>query len=219
MTDVPDDKAQARRDATRELLTLMGLTLVTWQRIEDAHYLFFLKMLGAPKEEICSVLYFSPPSFESRRVMVDRVAHYFLEDKVHRKEWKEINKELETCAAQRGRVSHYGLGFEIIWKPSTEFEIGAPRLEPSIHDKVQVLRGRTTQKPEHRVTKEEMMAYMKHFEEIEERLINITKAVSLPVPQLGANFLQVLQPFLETPKESPPIPPSTSPSDDPPSEK
>jgi hypothetical protein len=73
-----------------DLFTLMGwvgAALTQWQQVEDAHYLFFLKILGAPKPEVCSVIYFSPPTFESRRVMVDRVAHYTITGKEDKKTW------------------------------------------------------------------------------------------------------------------------------------
>jgi hypothetical protein len=41
----------------RLFLELIGACLMKWQSVEDAHYILFLKMLGAPQEEICSVIY------------------------------------------------------------------------------------------------------------------------------------------------------------------
>jgi hypothetical protein len=46
----------------RDLCAFMGMGLVSWQKAEDAHYLLFVKLVAAPKQEVCSVLYFSPPS-------------------------------------------------------------------------------------------------------------------------------------------------------------
>ena len=143
MSKEPSENPKREGGDLFDLYGWMGAALTEWQRVEDAHYLFFLKILGAPKPEVCSVVYFSPPTFESRRVMVDRVAHYTIGEADHKKEWKKLNKRLEKCASQRGKLAHYGLGFEIIktgprWH---DFEIGAPRLEPSKHNKIAALKG------------------------------------------------------------------------------
>jgi hypothetical protein len=132
MSKEPSEKPKQEGNDLFDLFGWMGAALTEWQRVEDAHYLFFLKILGAPKPEVCSVIYFSPPTFESRRVMVDRVAHYTLTEVEHKKEWKKLNKRLETCASQRGKLAHYGLGFEIVKTGPHfhDFEIGAPLTLP-----------------------------------------------------------------------------------------
>src|SRR5438309_6132274 len=114
MSKEPSENPKREGGDLFDLYGWMGAALTEWQRVEDAHYLFFLKILGAPKEEVCSVLYFSPPSFESRRVMVDRVAQHALENSDHKKDWPKISKRLDAGASHRGRIAHYALDFEII---------------------------------------------------------------------------------------------------------
>jgi len=76
----------------RDLCAFMGMGLVSWQNVEDAHYLLFAKLIGAPKQEICSVLYFSPPSFESRRVLVDRLAQVGISDDEILRTWSKLTR-------------------------------------------------------------------------------------------------------------------------------
>src|ERR1700737_672274 len=84
-------------------LAFIGLALTSWTIVEEQHFLLFRKMLSSISKEICSVLYFSPPSFESRRVLVDRVAQLYLPER-HLKEWDAINTDLADGASQRGRL-------------------------------------------------------------------------------------------------------------------
>lgn len=146
----------------------MGMALTRFQGIEDAHYLLFLKMLGAPKEEICSVLYFSPPTFESRRVMVDRVAQYALETKEQKAEWSKLNKSLGDAASDRGRIAHYSLDFEIRFRGpdlSADLEIGQPRLRPSRHNKL-----KEGASPKNQLILREVMDHSVAFRKLVDRL-------------------------------------------------
>ncbi len=78
----------------RDLCAFIGMGLVSWQNVEDSHYLLFVKLIAAPKQEVCSILYFSPPSFESRRVLVDRLAQVVISDAEVLKTWSKLNKDL-----------------------------------------------------------------------------------------------------------------------------
>jgi hypothetical protein len=194
----------APKDTDQELSLLfqgMGMALTRWQGVEDAHYLLFLKMLGAPKEEICSVLYFSPPTFESRRVLVDRVAHYFLEDKAQKKEWSDLNKRLGDRASERGRIAHYSLSFDFKYRGPTlahGVDVTNPHIRPSPHNKVAVLQGKTVESPKHRLTADEVLKYIESFTALERDVIAFTKKISLPQPQQGLGLLS----FLERPLDS-----------------
>jgi hypothetical protein len=184
-----------------DLFTLMGwvgAALTQWQQVEDAHYLFFLKILGAPRPEVCSVIYFSPPTFESRRVMVDRVAHYTITGKEDKKAWKELHKRLETSASQRGKLAHYGLGFEVVKTgPNiTDFKLGRPRLEPSKHNKIAELKGETPDT--HHLTSKEVRGYIATFIQLKDDLEDFTKKVTVLQPQQGLGLLSSLWPFLGT---------------------
>jgi hypothetical protein len=176
----------------------VGAALTQWQQVEDAHYLFFLKILGAPKPEVCSVIYFSPPTFESRRVMVDRVAQVTITNQADKKIWKKLNKRLEKAASHRGKLAHYGLGFEIIQTGpnATDFKLGDPLLKPSMHNKIAALKG---EKPDtHRVTSQEVRGYIVDFIQLKDDLENFTKKVAAPQPQQGLGLLSALLPFLGT---------------------
>lgn len=113
----------------------MGVALTSWADVEEAHFLAFRKMMGSTKKEICSIIYFSIPSFEAKRVLVDRVATYYLADEF-KKGWSKLDRELQQASAQRGMLAHYGLDFEILAKTENEdgslsIEFGRPRLRPS----------------------------------------------------------------------------------------
>ena len=40
----------------------MGLTLAVWQRVEDAHFRLFHKLIGAPNSDLSSIVYHSTES-------------------------------------------------------------------------------------------------------------------------------------------------------------
>jgi hypothetical protein len=197
------DKAMQKRPALSDddvfgLMGWVGAALTQWQRVEDAHYLFFLKILGAPKPEVCSVIYFSPPTFESRRVMVDRVAYHMIANKEDKKTWKELHKRLETAASQRGKLAHYALGFEIIKTgPNvTDFKLGLPRLEPSKHNKIAELKGETPDT--YHLTSKQVRDYIATFIQLQNDLEHFTKTVPVLQPQQGLGLLSSLWPFLDT---------------------
>ena len=83
----------------------MGVALTSWADVEEAHFLAFRKMMGSTKKEICSIIYFSIPSFEAKRVLVDRVATYYLADEF-KKGWSKLDRELQQASAQRGMLAH-----------------------------------------------------------------------------------------------------------------
>jgi hypothetical protein len=172
------------------LFQLMGMALTTWQGVEDAHYLFFLKILGAPKEEICSVLYFSPPTFESRRVMADRVAEHALGKTEDKKEWPKISKRLETGASHRGRVAHYALDFEFIWDSTVatlaQLTVGQPHLRPSRYNKLKAAKDQLTTK--------QISGYVLEFNKLRADVTNFTKRILLPEPRQGVGLLSGLGP-------------------------
>jgi hypothetical protein len=177
----------------------MGMGLVSWQKVEDAHYLLFVKLVAAPKQEVCSVLYFSPPSFESRRVLVDRLAQVVISDAEVLKTWSKLNKDLGSQASNRGILAHCGLDYEIIYNtpaPSLDFKLGTPRLGQSRHNQIASLLGKKANKQP--LATRDIRKFITGFIEIEERLTKFTQSVQLPPPQQGANLLQGLLPFLSS---------------------
>jgi hypothetical protein len=187
----------------------MGMGLVSWQKVEDTHYLLFVKLIGAPKQEVCSILYFSPPSFESRRVLVDRLVQVVITDAEILKTWSKLNKDLGSHASNRGSLAHYGLDYEIIHstpEPSLNFKIGAPRLAQSRHNQIASLLGKKSNKQP--LTIRDVRKFITGFVEIEEHLKEFTQSFQLPAPQQGLGLLQGLAPYFSSLAGSPPTHPS-----------
>jgi hypothetical protein len=165
----------------------MGIALIVWQRVEDAHYLLFAKLIGA-KKEVCSILYFSPPTFESRRVVVDRLIEAVVDDKDILSRWGKLNKELQDAAKDRGKIAHYSLDFEIIYSETNPFSMktGSPHLKPTSHNKISDVLGKG---PKKAVTSDTISGFVKVFDDLEQRLEAITKEIKTPPQQPPVNSL------------------------------
>jgi hypothetical protein len=172
----------------------MGLALTSWASVEEAHFLAFRKMMGQIKKEICSIVYFSIPSFEGKRVLVDRIATYYLADSF-KKEWSTLDKDLQTASSQRGMLAHYGLDFELLKRTehedgALEMEFGPPRLRPSTYNEVFVIQGKTGDK--HTLTLGKIRSYAESFSSLENRLADFTVRMQEATPQVS--FSQALLP-------------------------
>jgi hypothetical protein len=155
-----------------EFLSFMALTSLDWQRVEDMHYLLFNKMVQTPNDDICSILYYQPPSFEGKRTLVDRLAQLYLPKDFHG-EWSKLNKRLKNASEQRGSVAHYSLDFETTKGPTraiADMQIGAPRLVPSPNNKIDEMKGRVRSKEKYIVTTKKMRDYVLSFRELSEDL-------------------------------------------------
>jgi hypothetical protein len=125
----------ATKEETDELVSLytcIGLALTGWQKVEEAHYLFFVKLLEPSKPEICSAIYFQFSSFSSRCDMVNKIAQLAIEHEDLKQEWRKLSKRLKNELAERNKIAHYDLHFEITDKLSPDdFGKAFPRLRPS----------------------------------------------------------------------------------------
>jgi hypothetical protein len=148
----------------------MGIALIVWQQVEDAHYSFFVKLCSRLPPEICSIIYFSPPTFESRRVMVDRIAQIAINSKGEAAEWKKLNKKLEIGASQRGKIAHFGLEFEIkiTGQGPKDFDRGEARLARSKHNKIK------RNEDEQHLTRAEIGAFVGNFDDLIKNLADFT---------------------------------------------
>ena len=72
----------------RELFMAMAAALVQWEHVEDELFLLLQKLLNYPNETICSVIFHGPPSFEGRRVLVNRIVDASMMPKDARTKWK-----------------------------------------------------------------------------------------------------------------------------------
>jgi hypothetical protein len=171
-----------------EFCQIMGFTLASWQRVEEAHFTFFQKMLGGPSAEVCSVIYHGTPSFEGRRVLVDRVAIFFKMPDDARTEWIAIHKAIEPAAANRNKIAHYVVDSDVLGQEehddgSITFTISPHRLRPSKVNIVDRLKGRTPEKPGHNVSRNELFEYMKDFQNLTARINALTRKLFPPQQQ------------------------------------
>jgi hypothetical protein len=184
----------------------IGLTLAVWQRLEKQHFLLFVKLLGAPKLDICSVIYHGIPSFEGRRVIVDRVTLFSELTEQQRSEWSNIHSALEKAATDRNKIAHYSVEYELIETENADdggvsYDIGKPHLRPASENTADSLRGRHPDKLGHRLTPIEMRQYVVRFNGLAERLSALRNSISLPKPHQGLSWVSGLQPFLDAPRD------------------
>jgi hypothetical protein len=215
-----------RREEFQKLSEAIGFAMIAWQTVEVAHFKLFLKMLGAPQKEICSVVYFSIESFDSRHKMIGRVAHYFLQgdhyDK-HRITWAGTDgglyKKIKDANENRNKVAHYDLYFDIriSEKPDggQDYILGLPRLAPNPQNLVSHLLGRTADAPGHKLSPEEIKAYASTFQALGTEIDDFQKNLTLPPPQQGLGLLGLLAPPLDLTAPPPPLPKTPPAKDDP----
>jgi hypothetical protein len=205
----PPTRPTPEKNQYMSFLAYMGLALTSWTKVEDTHFEFFKTMLPGVNAKICSVLYHSPPTFESRRVLVDRVAELYL-DKKFKKRWTKLNIELGECASHRGQLAHYGINFEITFPDGEEqsldnFIVAAVRLRPSEHDHVKVMQGKTGEK--HTVTMAKIGVFVRRFDALKSDLGKFTLEAHGPPPPPYVGFLSGLSLDPPKPAEFPPLPP------------
>jgi hypothetical protein len=153
-------------EETREILFLMGLGLTSWERVEDEHFFLFRKLLDYQADQICSVLYHGPPTFESRRVLVDRLMEANVVPPDFKTVWRKINKRLATAANHRGQLAHFGLGFDVDYldkEPSLKYRVINPHLRPSLNNRLKSMQGTGYENPKTRVSKAALVEYLEEF--------------------------------------------------------
>jgi hypothetical protein len=186
----------------QQLCFTMGLTLAVWQRLEETHFRVFLRTSGLPRD-ICSMIYHGIPSFEGRRVMVDRVMQcdsVALAEEL-KSEWSAINAKLETASTNRNKIAHYVIDYEFLSSTDepdggVSVRFGNPHLRPSPVNQVEVLRGRTPDKKGHKLTPDELRQYIVEFNALIDRLQKLAFALPYP-PTYPIAYGEGLRPFLE----------------------
>jgi hypothetical protein len=216
---------ESRKAEFRKLCEAIGFAMMTWQDIEAAHFRLFLKMLGAPKKEVCSAIYYSVESFDARHKMVGRMAHYFMQADSyapHRAVWSGVDgglsKKVKDANENRNKLAHYGMDFDVIGQTerpdgSRVVELSNPRLQPYYENQVSRLLGRTPDRPEHNLSAKEISGYASLFQRVGAEIDDFQKSLTLPPPHQGIGLLAGLLPYLgsgEIPNPSPetPLPPA-----------
>src|SRR5450631_3831401 len=103
--------ADASLKEFEDLCYHVGLAMITWQSVEDVHFKLFFKMLGAPKYEVASIVYYSTESFQGRHKMVSLMTSFFLQSKKDKTEWSNttggLQKEIKEANENRNKLAHY----------------------------------------------------------------------------------------------------------------
>jgi hypothetical protein len=206
----------------REICYLMGLALVTWQGIEDAHFKIFLKMLKVPMDDVSSVPYFAIESFASRHAMLDKMAQYFLAPrcfKKQRKEWQDLYTAAKNANDNRNKFAHYALDYDFIRhyeRPdgSVVVEFTPHRLRPARQNAVSRLLGRTPDKDDHNLGPDQIKQYIVEFRQLAGQLELFHVSLSKPseVPLIAGAHSTDSKP------QHPQSPETLPPEGDPPSE-
>jgi hypothetical protein len=156
-------------ESIKPLLIYMSLALIGWEHVEDELYLLFRKLLNYPSDSICSILYHSPPSFESRRVLLDRIIEACIMPKEARIDWKKISKRLVKASEHRGQPAHFGLGFEIEFPgqtPPLNYRFINPHLRPSLKNRLKSSQGRGYENKDNRISASKITEYIEEFSKL-----------------------------------------------------
>jgi hypothetical protein len=156
----------------------IGLALVTWQDVEDAHFKVFLQMLNVPLSDVSSVVYYSFESFEARRKMVSSMARYFLagrEFKKQRAYWQVLEKDLKDANENRNKLAHYQADYDLINQTElpdggVRFDVTPHTLRPGRWNFVAKLLGRNPDSPEHNLSSQSISKYIVDFRSLRTRL-------------------------------------------------
>lgn len=155
------------------LLSGMGYALQLWSHVEESLFLLFSELLRSPCTDVDSVVFYSSPSFESKRVLTDRVAQLVL-DANSKATWAELCKRLEVEGGFRGKIAHYSLDFdvfnfeEMIQAMSDGIEtpkpiIGPPYLRSPKHNKISLTKKSNQDSSALRTESKEIMEHCNKF--------------------------------------------------------
>src|ERR1043166_3241180 len=195
-----------------DLCMRMGFALAVWQHVEEAHFQLYLHLLRYPSVDVASVAYFAVESFAARKNTVNWMVHYFLKDskldndtKIN-KEWNDINKELKDLNENRNKIAHYSIEFD---SDLTEHPYGSAtvwfsdaRLQPSRHNKVSEIVGRTPDREAHNISADALDSYIRAFGDLTRRIQNFTNVLRSKLPAtagLPAQTLRALSPPVSPP--------------------
>jgi len=153
----------------------IGLALVTWQDVEEAHFKLFFKLIGAPNAEIASLAYHAIESFTARHVMVGRMVDSFFksttQDEAVRKKWQNadgLQKRLKDANLNRNKLAHYSWKTDFVSETHLKtggifLRFSGPRLQASAYNSVSRALGYTPDKPEHNLDIPALQTYTGEF--------------------------------------------------------
>ena len=182
-----------------DLYVGMGLALSGWAKVEDALFNLMVRVLRTLRVDAVSILYFSAPSFESRRVLVDRLVKQCVHDEHKNKKWTKISKRLGDASKNRGKLAHYGVTVPISNKQEIMaaillgekpiFKRDKPELIPSEHN---IIKSREVEKLS--VSSSKILEFIKEFYNLEEELLGFKD--SLPALPPAESLAPLQYPWL-----------------------
>ena len=164
----------------RELFMAMAAALVQWEHVEDELFLLLQKLLNYPNETICSVIFHGPPSFEGRRVLVNRIVDASMMPKDARTKWKKLSERIASASKKRGQVAHFGLGFEVEFigpREEMKYRLINPHLRPSLKNRLKSLQGSGYESSKSRVTALKIAQYSQEFGAVRTEIDNFRKTL------------------------------------------
>jgi hypothetical protein len=210
-------------DEFTDLCYHIGLALMTWQDVEEAHFKLFFKLIGAPNPEIASLAYHATESFDQRRVMVSRMVDWMLKatDQTAKLApiWQDtsggLNKALKDASENRNKLAHYTWQYDIKEIKPGEYVTGSTRLQPSSWNVVSQILGRVASSPKHNLDKTVVRTYIDEFRRLTKALDEFHRQL-VPWPTEPSILRSIgLPPSYLT--ESHRSPSSTTPPNNPPS--
>jgi hypothetical protein len=191
----------------------IGLAIHEWAQVEDSMFSLFHNLLRSSNEEISSIVFYSCPSFESKRVLMDRLASVGLsaEDNAT---WTVICKKLTDEGEFRGRIAHYGIETKISnlravldaeqRGETLEMEFHEPILRRTPKNKIPIGKKVRNKPLISRTTISDVFAHIELSRKLREEIDDFTKAIApkYPNPLLQGLTLgrSIWQPR-ETPEE------------------
>ena len=170
-------------DEFQDLCYHIGLALVTWQDVEEAHFKLFFKATGASDVDVASLVYHATESFVARHTMLGRVVDVFLQKTAQadilKRRWDDgvtgLKKLLKDAGLDRNKLAHYTWENEILSQTelpdaSLEIRFGGPRLQASAYNAVSRVLGYTPDKQDHSLDIKAVRNYINRFRELAERL-------------------------------------------------
>jgi hypothetical protein len=188
----------------------IGLALVTWQDVEEAHFKLFFKLIGAPNGEIASLAYHSIEGFQQRHAMIGRMIDAFFkntkQDEVVKQTWGNadgLQKRLKAANLDRNKLAHYSWKTDFVSETHLAtggviVKFSGPRLQASAYNSVSRASGYTPDKPEHNLDIAAIQAYTGEFLRLAVKLDDFQRGLNTwPLEPTLAQVLGLPPKYLE----------------------
>jgi hypothetical protein len=208
-----DEITERMVEQWKELFCSMGLALHLWAQIEENLFHLFSRLLRSPSPDIDSVVFYSCPSFESKRTLTDRLAQIVLENDDDKETWSSLRTRLDSGGSFRGTIAHFSVSFDIynfneialnIINERTKAtpQTGAPYLRRSTKNKIPL-----SKKSKHKTlsTRTEIRHIKDHcvqFESLRDDVSAFATRLETKLPHPQVTILNTLQDLFRSPTKT-----------------